>query len=446
MYVRDSGATRETGSKAGCVRFDFGGSLNPRSTAGNGYCGRSNVNRCWAGGRETGSPTHAGVIRKLHRALALGAVALLFAASSGRAQFEADKLGNILELPAVYPPHWIIVQDVAFFHPNDGKFMVLDADLDALHARFKGMFNGSYLPHFVIAESRPEMYVAETFHSRGQRGERTDVLTIYDKRTLAPVDEVVLPAKRALQLPVHYGLQLIDHERLAVLFNFTPATSVSVIDLEERKFLGEIPIPGCSMVFPTGTRGFSSLCADGSLLTVQLDEAGREASSERMAPFFSVDEDALFEKPAMYEGIAFFPTFLGNLVAIDFSGNVPGIAPPWSLVAGTEGGWRPGGVQPTAVDFAGLLYVLMHPGGAEGTHKDPGVEIWVVDPRSRSRINRIPLRLPVVSIAMTRDEAPLLVATNVEMNIDVYDAGTGRFLRTLSDFGQQTPLLLHGSR
>ncbi len=375
----------------------------------------------------------------------LGAWALLLTTSVS-AQIEPEPLGLTLELPAVYPESWIIAQDAAFFHPSDGKFIVLDAGLDEQHARYKGMFNGSFVAHLAIAESRPEMYVVETFHSRGHRGVRTDVLTFYDKRTLAPVDEVVLPPKRALMLPIKFAVQLIDAERLALVFNLTPGTSVSVVDLEHREFLGEIPIPGCSMIFPTGKRGFSSLCANGTMLTVLLDADGAAASTERSTTFFDANVDAVFEKPAMHGRVAHFPTFLGNLVSVDLSGDSPVIDAPWPLAAGVEGGWRPGGVQPAACDAAGRLYVLMHAEGTEGTHKDPGSEVWVFDPARKMLIARIALRLPAISIEVTRGDSPLLVATNVMMNVDVYDTGGGSHLRTLSDFGQETPLVLHAAR
>ncbi len=373
------------------------------------------------------------------------AVALVLA-NSAAAQFEPDPLGLTRELPAVYPQSWIIAQDASFFHPNDGKFIVLDAADDSQHGRYKGMFNGSFVAQLAIAESRPEMYVVETFHSRGHRGERTDVLTFYDKRSLAPVGEVVLPPKRALTLPIKFSLQLVDEERLGLVFNLTPATSVSVVELERREFLGEVPIPGCAMIFPTGQRGFSSLCADGAMLTVHLDAQGAVLSTERSETFFDAQADAVFEKPAMHGRMAHFPTFLGNLISVDLSGDSPVIASPWALANGVEGGWRPGGVQPAEADSAGQVYMLMHPGGAEGTHKDPGSEVWVFDPEARQLSARIALRLPAISIELTRGESPLLVATNINLNLDVYDAGSGNHLRTLADFGQETPLVLHGAR
>lgn len=383
-------------------------------------------------------------LRSRKRLIPLRMAALLLAAPAA-AQISPDPMGKTFELPAVYPSGWILAQDASFFHPNDGKFILLDATDDRQHARYKGMFNGSFVAQLAISRTRPEMYVVETFHSRGHRGVRTDVLTFYDKRTLAPVGEVVLPPRRALILPIEHAVRLIGNGRLAVIFNLAPATSVSVVDVEQREFLGEISIPGCSMVYPTGARGFSSLCADGSMVSVHLDESGGLASRQRSEIFFDVDTDALFEKPVLRDGVAWFPTFLGNMVRIDLSGDTPRIDPPWSLTEGVEGGWRPGGSQPTAMDSTGKLYVLMHPEGAEGTHKDPGVEVWVFDPAQKARLARIALRLPAISIAVTGGDTPLLVATNINMNIDVYDAGDGTHQRTLADFGQETPLVLHGA-
>ena len=366
--------------------------------------------------------------------------------SVANGEIQPETLGTINTLPDVYPPHWIIAHDASFFHMLDGKFIVLDADAEAPAEQFKGMFNGSFIASFQQATTRPEMYVAETFYSRGWRGERTDVLTFYDKATLAPTGEVILPPKRLSGMPQRFSVTLIDDEKLALVFNLTPATSMSVVDLVERKLLGEIPVPGCALAFPTGQRSFTSLCANGSLYTVEVDENGGVASSSRTDSFFNIDEDALFEKPAMHEGVAYFPTFMGNVFPVDLNGSQPRVGEPWSLVAGTKGGWRPGGIIMAASDSAGRLYTLMHPEGGEGTHKDPGIEVWVFDTDRKRRVQRIELQMPLLNIELTRDEKPLLFGTNVEMGIDVYDARRGDHMRTITNFGQETPLLLHSAR
>ena len=192
------------------------------------------------------------------------------------AELQPEPMGVIRTLPATWPAHWIIAHDAAFFHMSDGKLIVLDADSDDLHQRFKGFMNASFIGMFVQARTRPEIYVAETFRSRGTRGERTDVLTIYDKTTLGPVGEVVIPPKRSSNMPTDYNLRLIDDEKLALIYNFTPAQSVSVVDVVAREFLGEIPIPGCALTYPMGARAFSSVCSDGSMLTVTIGDDGQQ--------------------------------------------------------------------------------------------------------------------------------------------------------------------------
>ncbi len=129
---------------------------------------------------------------------------------------------------------------------------------------------------------------------------------------------------------------------------------------------------------------------------------------------------------------------------MDLSGDkaVPGDS--WSLVSARERAenWRPGGMQLSGADSMGNMYLLMHQDGKEGTHKDPGSEIWVFDVKKRKRLNRIALEMPGLVIELSQDKSPWLFVTNVEMNIDVYEAKTGKYIRTLSNFGQQTPLIL----
>lgn len=372
-------------------------------------------------------------------------LSLVFLAASAHGQVQPEPTGVIASLPASYPAHWIIAHDAAFFHMSDGKFIVLDADSDDPAGRVKGMFNAAFIGQFYQAKTRPEMYVVETFRSRGTRGERTDVLTIFDKRSLSPVGEVVIPPKRSSQMPLNFHLQLVDDEKIALVYNFTPATSVSVVDVVNREFLAEIPIPGCSLVYPMAGRAFASLCTDGTMLGVQLDESGNQASMSRTAAFFDANNDPLMEKAAMIGGVAYFPTFLGRVFPVDLRGSEPEVGTPWSLVTDQEAGWRPGGIQVTAADARGRLYVLMHPDGYEGSHKDPGTEVWVFDPASRTRVGRIALQTPAITMGMTLDEDPLLVVTNVDMNLDVYDVASGNFQRTLNNFGAETVLMIHGA-
>ncbi|MDH3439499.1 MAG: amine dehydrogenase [Gammaproteobacteria bacterium] len=372
------------------------------------------------------------------------ALFVLLAASPAFGQIGPEPTGQIGTLPASYPGHWVLLQDGAFFHMNNGKIIVVDADSDDPATRVKGMFDASFIAQMYQARTKSEIYIAETFYSRGTRGERTDVITIYDKVNLSPSGEVVIPPKRISGMPTYYHLQAVDNERLLLAYNFTPATSVSVVDIDSREFLGEIPIPGCSLIYPMAGRAFASLCTDGTMMSVQLDENGAQASSARTDVFFDANNDPLMEKAAMIDSVAYFPSFLGRVVPVDLSGDEPVVGDEWSLIGDEEGGWRPGGLAVTGTDAAGRMYVLMHPEGYEGSHKDPGVEVWVFDVGSRQRVDRIALDLPAISIGITQDDDPLLLATNINLEVDVYDVASGAHQRTLSGTGAQTPFLLHG--
>ena len=364
------------------------------------------------------------------------------------ADLSNDPIGTVETLPASYPAHWVLVHDAAFFHMLDGRVMVMDADANTVQQQMQGMFNVSFMGAVLQAKSRPEIYAVETVYSKGHRGDRSDIITIYDTATLSPIGDILLPpGKRAGMIPSDYVMQLIDDDKYLLIYNFTPATSVSVVDIMNRKVVNEISLPSCALVYPTGKRGFSSLCNNASMLTVQLDENGQVVNKSTMPSFFDIDKDALFERPAIIKGIAYFPTFMGNVREVDLSGSKAVVGKQWSLVSDSEReeNWRPGGMQLTGSN-GNNMYVLMHPEGYEGSHKDPGMEVWVYDVKKRKRSKRIALTTPAIVIELTRDETPLLLATNIEMNIDVYDASTGEHLRTLAGFGQETPLILHAAQ
>ena len=356
-----------------------------------------------------------------------------------------EEMGRVATLPVPYPRHWVIAHDAAFFHMSDGKFVLLDPLADSQAEQFKGMFNGSNIAAFAQATRRPEMYVAETFYARGNRGARTDVVTIYDRSTLSPVAEVVLPgAKRSSHMPEKHAFQIVDQERLGLVYNFTPAASVTVVDLVKRVVLSEVSIAGCALIYPTGKRGFSSWCNNGAMLSIQLTANGNIAASSRTEPVFDPEADALFEKPALYGGVAYFPSLQGEIQPMNLKGEAAQPEQSWWLTSQQEReeGWRPGGWQLLDVDATGKMYILMHPDGKEGSHKDPGSEVWVYDLAEQKRLNRIALNNWGISVALTRTPEPLLLVTTAEMGVDVYDVNSSSFLRSLS-FGQETPFVIH---
>lgn len=373
------------------------------------------------------------------------------------ASLPAETIGSVRASPPL-APHQVWVADFV---------LERTAGFDGDSGEVLGMLStgvGAIAP--VFSQARNEIYLPETYYSRGSRGERTDVVTIYDATTLAPVSEVLLPPKRADIVHAMALSTLLDDGRFLALANFTPATSVTIVDVEERRLVGEIATPGCHLVYAAGPRRFFLLCGDGALLLVTLDALGAEQSRMRSEPFFEVLGDPVTEKAVRRGDEWIFVSFDGLVRTVDISGETPHFAEPWSLLddADRAASWRIGGVQHLAVhEASGRLYSLMHRGGPDG-HKDPGTEIWVYDLESRTRIQKIELRnflgaflaqqigmdggallwllervVPspgADSIAVSQDDEPRLFALSRNAGtVGVWDARSGSFLRYLANVG-----------
>ena len=251
--------------------------------------------------------------------------------------------------------------------------------------------------------------------------------------------------KRNQQVTYKNTFQFTNGEKWALVSNFTPAQSVTVVDLEGRKVLSDIDLPGCSMIYPTGERGFTAFCADGTMTTLQLAADGKLANAVTSEPVLEIDKEPLFAMPAMVGKTAWFVSYQGLLRGFDLSGAVAKPLGQDFSIGQAEGGsaeWRPGGWQVIASDAGGKLYVLMNPAGREGSHKDGGSEVWVLDPAAKARVARFPLKGTGVSIDITREAVPRLIVARADSVIDVYDSATGAFVHSLGNAVAFNPLTL----
>lgn len=375
-----------------------------------------------------------------------GAVALSNCAwaADDKSAVNIDKIGMIATLPKYYPEHWVFAHDGAFMHMINGHYMVLDPSAESGPAQYKGMVDASFISSFAQSKSHNEFYVIETFYSRGSRGVRTDVVTIYDPATLSPKGEIILPTDkfRMNSMPERYAGQIIN-DKFLLITNMIPATSVTVVNLDTRKVIDTIDTPGCVLTYPTGKSGFSAICASGSLATYTLDGSGKLISAKHHKPFFDPINKPVFEKPVIIDGMAYFIGFEGEVYPIDLNGEQPRLGDKWSLLSEADKGWRPGGWQLNAGDDNGRLYILMHPEGYNGSHKDGGAELWVYDPKAKKRVAKIPLKTWGVSIMATHGKKPYVLVTNAEMQVDVYQ--DDKYVRTLAAFGQETPFIIHAN-
>lgn len=343
----------------------------------------------------------------------------------------AQAIPSVESLPASYPDTWIFAHDLNFNSLLDGKILIVDVAAESRN--FKGMIGAGMMGQFQQSRLHSELYTGQTFLSRRTYGDRTDALIIFDKSTLQPIDEVILPAKRQQVVTQPNSFQLTAGERIGLVMNFTPAASVTIVDIPARTVLGEISLPGCNFVFPTGERGFSTICADGSMVTHVLNSDGSVQSSARTEPFIDIDADPIFVKNAELNGVTYFPSYQGRIQPVDFSGDTPDVLADWQFVPDElqDDNWRPSGWQVIAASDS-ELFVVMQENGEEGSHKSGGSEVWVLDPNAKQLKRRIELHDGGLSITVTHSDPAYLVVTNENMSLDVFDPLSGEHLRNIT--------------
>lgn len=331
------------------------------------------------------------------RPLACGLLGLGLAAASWAAPPAAAKKPLPPELPAetlqsggslpADATERIYVADVMIANIVDGRLRVFDAR----KGRLLGMVNTGFAGNFALSAKADELYVATTYLSRGGRGERVDVLEVWDTANLKFKHEVLLPPKRAQTLNYRHLVTVSANGRFLLSQNATPATSLTVVDLAERKVVGEIATPGCwgSLAAAAHPARFSMLCGDGKVATITLNEQGQVADRQLTEKLFDADNDAWFHTAERVGDRFFFLSFKGMLTELDLSGPLAKVLGARSIVTAAQAkqGWRPGGYQAFALHPEGKLAVVsMHDQGREGSHKLPAKALWVVDVETGKRV------------------------------------------------------------
>ncbi|WP_085314985.1 amine dehydrogenase large subunit [Derxia lacustris] len=358
------------------------------------------------------------------------AASISCAALPGQA-FEPEQV-DTARLPADASQR-LFLPDAVLSHIADGRLLIVDGAT----MKLAGMLGAGMSGLYTLSPDRSEIYLATTYHARVDHGERNDVLGIYDATTLARKAEIVIPPKHAQSLAVRNLLRTSASGRYALVYNATPATSVTIVDLAERRVLGEIATPGCWSLYPAQSveRRFATLCGDGRMLTVDFDEAGKPVRQARSDKLFDPDVDPLYTAAEQLGDSYLFVSFLGKAQRIDVAGETARASEaPWNLLdaSAAKQGWRPGGYQFYAVHApTNRLYIGMHPKGAEGTHKNPAQEIWVYDLATRKRVQRLP-GFNATALGVTRTAVPGLYALDgltgdlVRIGLDGKPRETGR--------------------
>lgn len=371
--------------------------------------------------------------------LALGAALILTAGlgSPGNAQVagvaptvmpaessvpEAEE-NDVATLPSI-GPHWAFITNWL-----RGGIRIVDGD----SGKVLGMVHSAPFSDFAIDPAGAFFYVAETMWSRGNRGTRQDLLTIYDAHSLKIVAEIPLSGRLLIgNRPLNLSISLDG--KYAFIYNLDPSTSVQVVDLVKRRLVSNVEVPGCGLAIAGTGVSTASLCSDGSMATIAFNSRSSGTPS-RSPVFFSAENDPIFDNSFVdrRSGKAIFLTYSGLIREVDISAT-PTIGEPWSIqqaagmpVVTTDAllvNWLPGGREPIAFNrTTGKAYILMHM-GEYWSQKASGTELWEIDVAGRKIVRRKRLAKPIAAVAVTQDANPALMLVDDDDRLLVLDGAT----------------------
>jgi len=334
----------------------------------------------------------------------------------------------------------LFVLDTAFPAAEAARTYILDGTTGAL----EGMFNQAYWPNFAVSPDGTELYAVDTYWEKHTRGKRSDYIVVRDAVTLAVKEDIPLPAGRLLIVSKKYNFDVTPDGRYGLTYNLAPVTAVTVTDLKARKSVGSINVPGCGLIFAQAPNRFSTLCADGAIVTATFDETAA-ATVKRAAGVFDAKDDPAFEHSAWdkHGRMLYLVTYHGDVIPVSLAAEQAVPRSKWSLTTAAERtrGWLPGGWQVSHIHSAShRLFVLMHR-GRYWTEKSSGQEVWVFDVLTGERLSRIKLREPAQSVAVSQDDDPIVYVIADSFRIYGYSAATGRSLYRTEPLGF-TPQLL----
>lgn len=354
-------------------------------------------------------------------------------------------------LPSHEDKQWFWVSGIRAPNMVDGRAFLFNRE-----GKHLGQLNtGFWFNSLATPKTREEIITVETYFSRGTRGERTDLVTLYDAKTLSPKSEIPIPAKRMNSVKNTGLVTLTEDEKILLIVNYTPAQSVSVVNLATNRFVEEIETPGCSVLYPAGNRDFYSICGNGGFMHIQLDADGHLIALNRTEKLFDPVNDFLTIAASRAGNTWYFVSKQNNVYGIYMNRSEIELKSKWSLLTDDErdDDWLISGMHHTAIhELSQQLYVIMHKGKPE-TFEEPGTDVWVYDLKTQKKVREISMKDMTMSIAVDQSAEPRLLTLDVfipmnivftawtfltegkwelikilQQRVNIYDASTGEHL------------------
>ncbi len=291
---------------------------------------------------------------------------------------------------------------------------------DSVSGDMLGMLSTGYWSGGLVLPSHGrELYALQSHFTRSTRGERTDIVAIYDPETLLPRGEIEIPPRRMTALTLKGLSSLTADDRFLIIQNFTPAQSASIVDLANHQFVTELTTPGCTGVYARAAAGFASLCGNGGLFWVALDDSGEVLEKGYLPPFFDPQQDPVSTDAVRAGNHWLFASHNGYIYPINMSEKIPSAETRWNFLTDQErkDGWRFGGFNHMAVHTPSRrLFLLMQDGG-EDSYEEPATEIWVFDIDTHQKLARFELEHMAMGIEISTGAEPHIITSAITFPI-----------------------------
>lgn len=339
-------------------------------------------------------------------------------ASAGPSLAESDLQPESLTVePRISEGQHVYVMD--FGINGSSQVLVLNADDFSL----EGSIGTGTFGQVTMTPDKSALYTGAVYLSRYTYGDASGVVQQWNPATLELEKEIAVSPKIAQSLSQRGMVNRSADKAFLVVQNATPATSVTIADLEAGKDIAEIPTPGCWTAYPAAEGlAFSMLCGDGKIAKFTYAADGTFGEPVKSEKIFDSQSEPLWGDAMRVDGNLVYASYGGSLFIVDDSGDAPVLTDKYSF---TEEGWAPSGYNLMAYhEPSGTMFILMHDKPFDGSHKSPAKEIWAIDMKEKKVVGRIEAH-GETNIDIGGGDTPVLVGLDHAGGVHRYDLTIG---------------------
>lgn len=299
------------------------------------------------------------------------------------------------------------------------QIIVLNADDLSL----EGTVTAGTFAQMLMTTDKDAFYTSGAYLSRYTYGDIEGVIQEWDPVSLELRREFIVSSKMAPALSQRGLLKRSADGAFLIVQNATPATSVTIVDVNAGEPIAEIPTPGCWTAYPTlEATAFTSLCGDGTLAKYTYSADGSFAGPVKSEKIFDAETEPLWGHAVRVGDDLVYMSYGGTLFLVDDAGEKPELSGKFTFA---EEGWAPSGYNLMAYhEPSDTMFILMHQNPFDGSHKVPAEEIWAVNMADQAVVGRFAAH-GEGSITVGGEEEPVLLGLDHMGGVHSYTVTMG---------------------